>query len=97
MFAPTSRYAKLQPVPFTLPDGRVIMYIPRRFLPHPAQMVKLADHVVTQGERLDNITARYLTDPEQFWRICDANPVLNPTDLTRTIGRRLLIPLPQPG
>jgi hypothetical protein len=60
-------------------------------------MTIITEHVVTQGERLDNITARYLTDPEQFWRLCDANPVLWPNDLTARIGRRLRIPLPQPG
>ena len=97
MFSGTSRYAKLEPVKIQLPDGRVISYIPRRFLPDPAGMTIVAEHVVTQGERLDNITARYLADPEQFWRICDANPVLRPDELTARIGRRLRIPLPQPG
>jgi hypothetical protein len=97
MFSATSRYAKLEPVKIQLPDGRVIVYIPRRFLPDPASMTIIAEHVLTQGERLDNITARYLADPEQFWRLCDANPVLRPDELTARIGRRLRIPLPQPG
>lgn len=53
----------------------------------------------TQGDRLDNITARYLGDPEQFWLICDANNTMRPDDLTSEseIGRRLPIPLPQGG
>jgi hypothetical protein len=50
---------------------------------------------VTQGERLDNITARYLDDPQQFWRICDANRAMRPGDLTAGIGRRLRITLPE--
>jgi hypothetical protein len=66
-------------------------------VPDPAGMTIIAEHVVTQGERLDNITARYLADPELFWRLCDANPVLRPDELTARIGRRLRIPLPQPG
>lgn len=97
MFSGTSRYAQLEPVQIQLPNGRTVTYIPRRFLPDPAAMTILTEHVVTQGERLDNITARYLGDPEQFWRLCDANPVLRPDDLTSRIGRRLRIPLPQPG
>jgi hypothetical protein len=95
MFSATSRYAKLVPVKIQLPDGRDISYIPRRFLPDPAGMTIIAEHPVTQGERLDNITARYLADPEQFWRLCDANPCLRPEELTARIGRRLQIPLPQ--
>ena len=48
-----------------------------------------------QGDRLDNIAARYLGDPELFWRLCDANVALRPTELTETIGRRILITLPE--
>ena len=44
--------------------------------------------------RLDNLAAEYLGDPEQFWRICDANGVLRPDELTDTIGRRIRITLP---
>ena len=40
------------------------------------------------GDRLDLITARTLGDPEQFWRICDANDALDPDDLAEP-GRRL--------
>ena len=40
-------------------------------------------------------TAQYLGDPEQFWRICDANDAMRPDDLTAEVGRRLLIPVAQ--
>jgi len=50
---------------------------------------------VTQSDRLDNLAARYLGDPELFWRICDANAATVPDDLTDTIGERILITLPQ--
>jgi len=52
-------------------------------------------HRVTQGERLDNVTAKYLGDPEQFWRLCDANRALRPQELTETLGRRIAITLPE--
>jgi hypothetical protein len=54
----------------------------------------LQEHVVTQGERLDNITALYLGDPEQFWRLCDANAAMQPEELEE-ISRRLRITLPE--
>ncbi len=55
----------------------------------------LLEHLVTQDERLDNITAQYFNDPEQFWRLCDANGAIRPDELTETIGRRLRITLPE--
>ena len=50
---------------------------------------------MVEGDRLDNVTALYLNDPLQFWRICDANNAMNPPDLTREIGRRLRMTLPE--
>ena len=47
-----------------------------------------------QGDRLDLISYRIYKDPEQFWRICDANLALLPEELTAEPGRRLLIPVP---
>lgn len=72
-----------------------IRYLRRRFPPQPERFVTLQEHSVAEGERLDNITARYLGDPEAFWRICDANAVLHPLELTAFIGRRIRITLPE--
>lgn len=73
----------------------MIVFLKRRFVPQPERFVLLQEHVVKQGERLDNITAQYLDDPEQFWRICDSNRAMPPAELTETIGRRLRITLPE--
>ena len=97
MFEPTSRYYGLETIIYTAPDGREIAYVSRRFIPDMDSAVILAKHTVTDGERLDNITARTLGDPQQFWRIADANRALNPFDLTVEIGRKLLIAVPQAG
>jgi hypothetical protein len=97
MFEPASRYYNLEKKQFTAPDGREVAYVSRRFIPDMDMAVILAEHAVTEGERLDNITARTLGDPEQFWRIADANRALNPFDLTVEIGRKLLIAMPQAG
>jgi hypothetical protein len=96
MFPRNSRYHGIETAEWTAPDGRTIVYLRRRFVP-PATTAVLVEHTVTQGERLDNITARYLGDPEGFWRVCDANNAMNPDDLTAETGRRLRIPLLQGG
>jgi len=96
MISPTSRYQGIGTSTWTGPDGREHPYLLRRFLPDPSTAIVLAQYVWTQGDRLDNVTAQYLGDPEQFWRICDANNVMSPDDLNQ-VGRRLVIPLPQKG
>jgi hypothetical protein len=95
LFPPTSRYFSVETTTREERDGRVIVYLRRRFVPQPERFALLQEHLVKQGERLDNITARYLDDPEQFWRICDANRASRPDELTETIGRRLRITLPE--
>lgn len=97
MFLTTSRYYGIETAVLKTAEGKEIAYVRRRFLPLAEEMVVMAEHTVIQDERLDNITARYLIDPEQFWRLCDANNAMRPDELTEVIGRRLIIPLPQGG
>jgi hypothetical protein len=94
-FPPTSRYAGVETTTLETADGLTVIYLRRRFVPPPERFSLLQEHVVRQQERLDNITARYLDDPEQFWRICDANRAMRPDELTETVGRRLRITLPE--
>ncbi len=94
-FPPTSRYSGIETASLEKPDGETIVYLRRRFVPDPEKFDLLQEHTVTGGERLDNIAARYLGDPEQFWRICDANGAIRPDELTETTGRKLRITLPE--
>ena len=98
MFDPTSRYYNIEIATMTVTDSdglpREIRFVKRRFIP-PNGTTTLIEHTVTQGERLDNITALYFGDPTQFWRVCDANNVLEPNELTDTIGTRIKIALPK--
>jgi hypothetical protein len=96
MFDPISRYYNLGTAGLTMPDGRAVAYKLRRFLPPGAAMPLLVEITVAQGDRLDLITARTLGDPEQFWRVADANDAMNPPDLTARLGRVLRVPIPQP-
>ncbi len=96
MFEPTSRYYDIETVKMTVGDAdpRVISYKRRRIIPSGETMMTLVEHTVAQGDRLDNLAARYIGDPEQFWRICDANDVLRPEELTEEIGWIIKIGLP---
>lgn len=94
LFPPDSRYHDIEIATHVRPDGTQVPYVRRRFLPPADRFATIVEHVVTQGERLDNITARYLGDPLQFWRVCDANDAMNPPDLTARVGGRLRITLP---
>ena len=95
LFTPTSRYYGIQTTTLETADHRVIAYLVRRFLPAPERFALLGEHVVTQGERLDNVTEQYFGDPEAFWRICDANRAMRPEELLERLGRRLRITLPE--
>jgi hypothetical protein len=98
MFDPTSRYYTIETSTTTIITGdsdvREVRYVKRRFIPSSEGMTTLVEHKVAQGERLDNITARYLGDPTQFWRVADANNVLRPEELTEEIGALIKIALP---
>jgi hypothetical protein len=95
VFAHTSRYYSLDTTTISTPSGRVVAYVRRRFLPPVSAAEVLVEHTVTEGERLDHITARYLGDPEQFWQLCDINNAMHPQELTAEIGRKLIVALPQ--
>jgi len=95
LFPPTSRYHGIDTARLSGADGAVVIYVRRRFLPQADSLAMLQEHLVADGERLDNITALYLGDPEQFWRLCDANNAMRPDELTETTGRRLRITLPE--
>lgn len=94
-FSPTSRYYGIETTTLETPEGKVVIYLRRRFVPSPERFALLHEHIVKQDERLDNITAQYLGDPEQFWRVCDANGAMRPEELTETIGRSIRITLPE--
>jgi hypothetical protein len=97
MFDSTSRYAGCETAVMEVkePDGsiREIRYVRRRFIQPADETTILVAHSVNQGERLDNITARYLGDPVQFWRICDANEVMDAGEL-EVIGKMIKIAMP---
>lgn len=94
-FPPNSRYNKTPLASLTMPDGTQVVYLKRRFVPPPENFALLQEHTVIEGERLDQIAAKYLADPEQFWRLCDANGAVRPDELLEPVGRTIRITLPE--
>jgi hypothetical protein len=99
MFETASRYATIPDATLerTLPDGttRTIRYRRRRFLPPAASLTPLTRYVMTDADRLDIVAARYVGDPTAFWRLCDSNDVLRPSEL-EVVGRPVVIAMPRP-
>ena len=91
MFFRGSRYEPIPDAELTTPGGRTIRYKRMRFIPDTRGMFA---HRVADGERLDLISYQSYKDPEQFWRICDANGAVDPAELTET-GRTVRITLPE--
>ena len=71
-------------------------YVLRRFIPQRREIAIAAEHGVRSGERPELLAAQALGDAELYWRLIDANALIDPLELTDTLGRRILLPLP-PG
>jgi hypothetical protein len=100
LFDPSSRYFTLKDLHYAPKKKSIgekshkvitIPYKERRFLPAFDQIEIIQDVTVGAGERLDNISAHTIGDPEQFWHICDANDFMHPLDLTSEQGQRIHI------
>ena len=96
-FVPQSRY---NGVPLAVlqrhPEDPRQVYVKRRFIPSPSAITVAVWHTVQALDRPDLLGAKYLGDPLLYWRIADANAVVDPNELTDTLAGRVAIPLP-PG
>jgi hypothetical protein len=91
MFTRTSRYNGVPQAIVTTPSGREIAYVRLRTIPSPPAF---RVHIVAREDRIDRVAYAYFRDPEQFWRLCDANAAMRPDDLLAEIRRRLNVPMP---
>jgi hypothetical protein len=92
---PTSRYANVETTEHTTPQGETVRHFRRRFIPPVERFQTIAEHTVIEGERPDTLAAQALGDPEQSWRLADANGVMRPEEMTDTPGTVVRITLPE--
>lgn len=93
-FPPDSRYHGAARRVLTLPDGRQVPYVARRFVPASEAFATIGNRAVAEGERLDQIAAETLGSAQNWWLHCDANGVLWAEDLERP-GTRVRLTLPE--
>jgi hypothetical protein len=79
MFSPSSRYASLTPYHVRDRRDRYVSVVPVPLA--PAERL-LGYHVLRQGQRLDHLAYKYLSDATMFWRICELNDVMQAEQLT---------------
>ena len=93
-FEPQSRYNSV-PLALWQPNTEdpAIVYVRRRLIAAQGAMTMVARHAVSAQDRPDLLGYQYFGDPLLYWYIADANAVVDPNELTDTLGRRVDIPL----
>src|SRR5262249_3580472 len=94
-FPPNSPHPGLPVGKLDLPGQAPAPYLRRRFIAPPERFAEGQQHPVGEGDRIDNVAAQYLGDPELYWQVADANGAMEPAELTEAPGRRLRITLPE--
>ncbi len=84
---PKSRYAGVERVPVVDRRGRAVQALSA---PPASPEVFQGYHLRKQGQRLDHLAYRYLSDPAGFWRICEMNDAMVPDSLSE--ARKIAIP-----
>jgi hypothetical protein len=95
-FPPTSRYADVGVSAHDPGDGTPpVPFLRRRFCPRPDRFALLYEVRVVQGDRRDLLGARHVGDAELWWRLADANGIVDPRALAEPVGRRVRVTLPE--
>lgn len=94
-FPPTSRYAQTGVTTLVPPaapgeEAVPVAFLRRRLVPKPDRFALLYEYTCVERDRRDLVAAVHLSDPELWWRLADANGVIDPAALT-PVGRRLRI------
>lgn len=98
-FPPTSRYADVG-VAHHVPSGAPgepavpIAFLRRRLVPRPERFSTLYEVRCVEGDRRDLLAARHLGDVDLWWRLADANGVIDPVGMTEPPGRAIRVTLP---
>jgi len=90
---PSSRYYGLAIEINTRTDGVQVAYLQRRIIPKSDIYTSVQSYAIVDGDRLDNLSAKFFSDPILYWMICDANSATDPDELTAQVGQSIQIPL----
>jgi hypothetical protein len=97
-FGPESRYHGSAVRALVQADGTTIAYLARRLVPSPERFATLSVHRVSDGERLDQATARLIGDSVQYWMLCDSNGAIWPQEMEgEDVRIRLTLPADVPS
>lgn len=94
MFDRRSRYYELEDLQYGEGGQRPVVFKSRRFLSRDETRPVLWEVEVNANDRPDLLAARAVQQSELFWRICDANGVMDPFELTERSGRKIRILMP---
>jgi hypothetical protein len=74
MFDPKSRYTGVQT--YQVPDarGRLVTVVA---VPAPPLEAPLGIHLRRQGQRLDHLATKYLSNPAGAWRLCELSEAMH--------------------
>jgi hypothetical protein len=95
-FPPTSRYAGVGVDAWDPGNGNPpVPFVRRRLCPRAERFSLLYEVSVVEGDRRDVLAARHVGDAALWWRLADANGVVDPRTLTERVGSRVRITLPE--
>ncbi len=94
----TSRYATVGSTGYEPPAApgaqpSPVAHLRRRFVPRPERLAVAHTYTCVQGDRRDSVAATELGDPQLWWRLADANGVIDPAGMTAPAGRVLRVSL----
>lgn len=89
MFDQTSRFASVANYDVTDAEGHTVTIKKTRFIPEVDAQISRR---IEQPARPDLLAFQYYKAPEQFWRIADANNVMDPAELVAEPGKLIKIP-----
>jgi hypothetical protein len=95
-FPPTSRYAEVAVDAWDPGNGDPpIPHLHRRLCPLLERFALLYEVRIVEADRRDLLGEHHVGDAELWWRLADANGIVDPRDLTSPIGRALRVTLPE--
>lgn len=93
-FPPNSRYYLVPERWRIAADGTEERFLARRIIPEQARYQVLDRYRPQIGERIEQVASAVFGDPEQYWKLCDANGSEEPAGATSPEGRLLIVPMP---